>query len=55
MCAALGRLMTDDGHWERASRRVSSHFAERHSLAAVVGMYEREFERLAAGTGLTPA
>ena len=55
MCAAVNRLMSDDDHWARASRRVATHFAERHSLAAVVGVYEREFERLAAGAGLTPA
>lgn len=55
MCAAVDRLMSDDGYWDQASRRVAEYFAERHSLAAVVGVYEREFERLAAGTGLTPA
>lgn len=46
-CAAVNRLMSDDLAWERASRRVSSHFRARHSIDAVVGLYEEQLGRLA--------
>ena len=44
--ARIERLMGDDAAWEAASARVSTHFRENHSLQAVVGAYEREFEAL---------
>jgi len=44
---AVGRLMSDDLAWERASSRVARHFAGHHSLASVVGLYERELIALA--------
>lgn len=47
-CRAISRLMQDDAAWEKASRRVAAHFRERHSVAAVAGLYETEIERLAA-------
>jgi glycosyltransferase involved in cell wall biosynthesis len=45
--AAVERLMSDDGAWEAASRRVKEHFVERHSVGAVASMYEAEIEQLA--------
>jgi glycosyltransferase involved in cell wall biosynthesis len=45
-CASVERLMSDDLAWERASRRVSAHFKARHSVDAVVGLYEDELNRL---------
>jgi glycosyltransferase involved in cell wall biosynthesis len=45
--ARVERLMRDDREWERASRRVSAHFRERHSLDAVVDLYEGEIAALA--------
>jgi glycosyltransferase involved in cell wall biosynthesis len=45
-CASIGRLMSDDLAWERASRRVSAHFKSRHSVDAVVGLYETELGRI---------
>ena len=44
---SIGRLMSDDLAWERASRRVSAHFKARHSLDSVVGIYEAELGRIA--------
>jgi glycosyltransferase involved in cell wall biosynthesis len=46
-CRAVARLMEDDAHWDAASRRVAEHFRERHSVAAVAGLYEAEIRRLA--------
>jgi glycosyltransferase involved in cell wall biosynthesis len=45
-CASIGRLMSDDLAWERASRRVSAHFRARHSVEAVAGIYDTELDRL---------
>lgn len=41
-CARLDRLMRDDLAWREASHRAAAHFRERHSVEAVVGLYERE-------------
>ena len=46
--AAVKRLMEDDAAWEEASQRVREHFQERHSVAAVVTMFEQEINRLAS-------
>jgi glycosyltransferase involved in cell wall biosynthesis len=45
--AAVAHLMQDDAAWEKASRTVREHFEERHSVAAVGSMYEREINSLA--------
>jgi hypothetical protein len=45
--AAVARLMDDHGAWAAASRRVKEHSHERHSVAAVVSLYEAEINRLA--------
>jgi glycosyltransferase involved in cell wall biosynthesis len=50
-CASVRRLMEDAAAWERASRRVLKHFRARHSIDAVLGLYEREFLRLMAPAG----
>jgi glycosyltransferase involved in cell wall biosynthesis len=45
-CESIGRLMSDDLAWERASRRVLAHFTGRHSIDSVVGIYESELGRI---------
>ena len=40
------RLMRDDTAWQAASRRVLAYFNDNHSVDAIVGHYEREFEAL---------
>lgn len=42
----VDRMMRDDLAWQQASQRVQSHFRERHSVEAVVGLYEEEIGRL---------
>lgn len=42
------RLMRDDRAWEDASRRALVYFNDNHSVDAIVGHYEREFEALLA-------
>ncbi len=37
----IERLMRDDLLWREASQRVIGHFAERHSVDAIIDMYER--------------
>ncbi|HSN21124.1 MAG TPA: glycosyltransferase family 4 protein [Usitatibacter sp.] len=39
--ARIERLMADDAHWRAASRRAAAHFAESHSIDAVLDQYER--------------
>jgi len=46
--AKVERLMGDDGHWSRASQRVSAHFRASHSVEAVIDRYEREIAHLVA-------
>jgi glycosyltransferase involved in cell wall biosynthesis len=40
------RMMRDDLAWQHASQRALEHFREHHSVEAVVGLYEREIDRL---------
>lgn len=47
-CLRIDRLMRDDLAWREASHRALAHFRDCHSVEAVVGLYEREIERLAA-------
>jgi hypothetical protein len=42
------RLMRDDAAWQDASRRALAYFNDNHSVDAIVGNYEREFEALLA-------
>jgi glycosyltransferase involved in cell wall biosynthesis len=39
--ARIGRLMSDGARWSEASARVAAHFAESHSIDAVLDKYER--------------
>ncbi len=39
--ARIDRLMSDDVYWHRASQRAAAHFAECHSIDAVLDAYER--------------
>lgn len=41
------RLLADEAAWRIASARSAAHFEERHSLHAVLDVYERELGRLA--------
>jgi len=42
----VSRLMSDDLHWERTSRRAREHFQANHSPEAVLALYERELMAL---------
>jgi glycosyltransferase involved in cell wall biosynthesis len=39
--ARIDRLMSDDAHWRAASQRSAAHFADSHSIDAVLDRYEQ--------------